>query len=195
MKSFANIVITGKIITEPKVLVEYGLETIYEATVSYKRTSGKEDKFIINYSSGLSEMMNTDVVGKICNIRGELRTTKYENITKIYIKVREVEFLDVEPEVYENNVRIQGILVREPRRRKSFADNETDIADLTIKVERGQSKASYIPVIAWNNNARLTSKLNIDDVVNVNGRLQGHITSHGYLMTEVTTTVFDNIEE
>ena len=183
----ANVELTGRVIAEPKVLTEYGIEKIFETQVEYKRTSGKSDIFVVNYSSGLGiDLKENDII----NIKGTVRTTKYENITKIYIKMDKAELLDAEPDVYINEVSLKGVIAREPRIRKSYKDDETDIADLTVKVARNQTKVSYIPVVAWNNNARLAVNLKKDDEVAIKGRLQSHTTKNGFLMTEITTTSF-----
>ena len=189
MSDMANVKITGRVITEPKELISYGIETIYEAVIEYKRTSGNCDKFVVNYSSGLGiEIKN----GTLLDISGSVRTTKYENITKIYIKIDKAEVLEQEPPIYNNEVILKGVIAKEPKIRKSYKDNDTDIADLTVKVVRNQTKLSFIPVVVWNSNARLAVTLKKDDEIAIKGRLQGHTTKNGYLMTEVTTTSFIN---
>jgi hypothetical protein len=166
------------------------LETIYETFIEYRRTSGKTDLFVINYSSGLGIELHK---GDIVNItEGSIRSSKYENITKVYVKADEMSVLDAEPEVYINTVDLKGILVREPKLRKSFADNKTDISDFTLKIERNQGKASFIPVVAWNNNARLIINTEVGGELSISGRLQSHTTSKGYLMVEVTATTFES---
>ncbi|MBQ2608863.1 MAG: single-stranded DNA-binding protein [Butyrivibrio sp.] len=184
---FANVKLTGRVVTEPTVLTEYGIEKIYEAQIEYKRTSDKTDRFIINYSSGLDLDIKKDM---LLLIDGTVRTTKFEQITKIYVKIDNAKVLDEEPEIYTNEVVIKGVLAKAPRIRKSYKDETTDITDLTVKVERNQTKASYLPVVAWNNNARLASQIAEGEEINIRGRLQSHTTKNGYLMTEITTTSF-----
>lgn len=187
--NYAEVELEGKVLTEPKLLAEYGLERIYEVELEYKRNSGKTDRFILNYSTGV---MSDDLqVGQFIKVTGSIRTSKFDSIIKIYIMATTLDLLEGEPEVYLNAVKVVGILTRTPNARKSYADENVDISDLTLKVERGQHKVSYIPIVTWNNNARLVLDCEVGGTMTVVGRLQSHTTKNGYLMTEVTAVTVD----
>ena len=188
-ENYSKVTVMGEVQEEPRCIVKYGIEQIFETVITYKRTSGKTDTFVINYSAGTGVELHKGMFIHISE--GTLRSTRYQGITKIYIKADVITVLDAEPEVYANEVELKGILVREPKLRKSYADDRTDISDMVIRVPRNQGKVSYIPVVAWNNNARLVLECTVGGTLTISGRLQSHTTGKGYLMTEVTATTFD----
>ena len=188
-ENYSKVTVMGEVQEEPRCIVKYGIEQIFQTIISYKCLSGKTDTFVINYLSGTGV---EHYKGMFIHISEDtLRSTRYQSITKIYIKADVITVLDAEPEVYANEVELKGILVREPKLRKSYADDRTDISDMVIRVPRNQGKVSYIPVVAWNNNARLVLECTVGGTLTISGRLQSHTTGKGYLMTEVTATTFD----
>ncbi len=201
MKSSVNVKLDCVVVGEPHVQSKYGIETIYEVTVSYKRASGSTDDFCLSYSSGLGVSLHD---GDYLSVEGSFRSVKYHGkgeeksriITKLYILASSITVLDGEPYEYENEVTLRGgRLLRQPVIRKSYNNDNKDIADLVLVVERGFGKQDFIPCAAWNNNARLVCNLKKDTYINIDGRLRSHYTTNGRLMCEVASTYISLCEE
>lgn len=185
--SICAVEVDGLVISEPIVKISYGIENIQEVKISYKRLSGKKDNFLVYFSDGL----NVDLAeGKYIKVKGELRSTIIKDsvgiFPKVYILAKEIEILDKEPKQYENRVEItDGILVKKPKLRKSYNGEDVDIAEVAVKIPRHNNKLSKIMCTTWNNNARLISKYEEDDLIDAEGRLQSHDTKYGNILVQV----------
>ena len=196
MNSICEVELDALVLSEPVVKMSYGIEQLKEILVRYKRLSGKTDNFLVYFSDGLDVDISKDTYIKI---KGELRSTIIKDdigiFPKVYIMAKEIIVLEKEPSPYENRVNIKdGILTDSPRIRKSYDDKNIDIAEVAIKIPRHSKKMSKIMCISWNNNARLISKYQVDDIMNAEGRLQSHETKHGNLLVQVALSAVQ-IEE
>lgn len=191
MKNLASVELDCMVVEEPHVQSEYGIETIYEVLVRYKRTSGVCDDFTLSYSSGFGVDLHE---GDFVSVKGSFRSVRYhcrgneksKVIMLLYILASELTVLDEEPDEYRNEVVIEDAEVaKKPMLRKSYNNDNSDIADMTLIVDRGFNKVDYIPCAGWNNNARLVSKLDAGEHIGVIGRLRSHYTRSNRLMCEV----------
>lgn len=195
MTSACKVYLDCRVVSNPEVLKNYGLETIYTVNVECKRLSGRVDEFSVNYSSALGlELKENDLVA----IEGELRSVnvKVSNskfMLRLYILANNIKHLDSEPENYKNVVEISGGKIsKKSDFRKS--DDDTVIQNISIKIERF-NKSFIIPCSCWNNNARLVKDLELNTKVNIRGRLQSHRTSAGYTMIEVPISLISIYED
>ena len=85
--------------------------------------------------------------------------------------VREVEFIDEEPDgAKTNTILLDGYICKPPIYRKTPLGRE--IADLLLAVNRPYGKSDYIPCICWGRNARYASAFEVGEHVQVLGRIQ-----------------------
>ena len=194
--SSCSVELDGLVISKPIVKVSYGIENIYEVTVQYKRLSGKYDKFLVYYSDGLNLAIEE---GQYIRVFGDLRSTIIKDdlviFPKVYVMSKEIVILESEPEQYENKVEIlEGEITRETKLRKSYNDDNVDIAEIGVKLVRHNNKTSKIMCTSWNNNARLVSKYHIKDKITAEGRLQSHETKRGHLLVQVALSAIEITE-
>ena len=192
-----EVVMECKIMSKPEVQATYGLDTIYECLVSCPRTSGKEDIFKVQYSKGIG-VLDLDE-GDFISVAGELRTAKVymesENrrFLCVYINANEISKID-EPKKYQNKIILKGFpVVKDATFRKSFDDRDIDITEVVIEVPRNKCKTSYIHCTLWNNLARLASTLKKGDIIELEGRLQSHVSKNGHTLVEVSVSSVDKL--
>ena len=200
-KSLSTLIIDLKIISEPVVIKDFGLEKILEVKGEFVRTSGKKDIFIINYSDGLS---NQPEIGNYYNINGSLRNimilgedSKY-SYSKVYILAKNFSILDGEPEIYTNEIKLFNVeLFYKSVVRKSFKDESIDITDIKVKVQRNIEKYNIFKCTCWNNNARLISSVDKGSLIDIIGRLQSKFVNEDGIRTEISVSsisISDDVE-
>ena len=190
IKSTCNVVLDIKVISESPVQIkDFGMEKIYEITGEYVRTSGKTDKFIINYSDGLTTQPK---FGDFITINGTLRNIIVNeesgvHYTKVYVLARNITILDSEPDIYQNEITLDNVeLLNTPSVRKSYTDGITDISDIRIRVQRNPEKFNVFKCTSWNNNARLISNQDKGAILDIIGRIQSKSLKNGGLRTEIS---------
>ena len=192
-----KVLLNAKVTSNPKVLLRYGMEAIYEVEVSFKRLSNKEDKFLLNYQSSLGVELKPDMY---IDIEGELRSSSIQletgkRFTKVFIFGKNISVLEYEPEKYVNKVIISNAeLIRTPKLRKSYTDNSTDIADIKLRVLRRENKESILSCSCWNNNARLVVTKHQGDRISIEGMLQSYKLSSGSFRAEVAVYSISDTE-
>ena len=198
-KSTCNLTLDVKIISEEAIQIkDFGMEKIFEITGEYLRTSGKTDKFIIDYSDGLMITPKKDDFIRISGSLRNIMVSTEEGITypKVYVLAKSITLLDEEPEIYLNEIKFNNVtLINTPEVRKSFTDGVTDITDIKIRVQRNQEKFNIFKCTSWNNNARLISNQDKGAILDIIGRIQSKSLKNGGLRTEVSINSISIVKE
>ena len=147
--------VDGKVISKPELVTRFGNERIFEVLIEYKRISGTVDTFKINYSSKLGVVLKE---GLFIHIDGDIRTVNspkdQSKILGCIIYSKIITILDEEPEIYENDVVINNATLYEFNEiRKSFSNEDTDVANYRISVHRGHGRYSYFKTSSFNEDA------------------------------------------
>ena len=151
----------------------YG-ESFYIFTVSVPRFSGTEDKIRV-MAPGLLIIGNDYSVGDKVIIEGQFRSFNDMNegksrlVLTLFAKEMEVYASEYD-EQNPNTIYLNGYVCKEPVYRTTPFGKE--ITDILVAVNRGFNKSDYIPVIAWNRNARYAQNLMVGDNIQIWGRMQ-----------------------
>lgn len=186
-----------RVISEPIIKADYGIEKIYECCVSVPGTNGKMNNITLNFSNSVNceikEGTNLYVEGDIRSIRH--KTESLNNPLRVYIFGTNITKLPDDADLTRNQIEMTGIVSNVPRLRKAFNNDNIDVSELTVKLVRAENRFSYIPVVAWNSLARLTANINRGDRVRLKGNIQSHYTLQGRLMIEVSAYSISIITE
>jgi hypothetical protein len=195
-ESAVTVNIDGRVTTKPKFVKHFGNVRIFRIEIESKRLSGVVDKFLVNYTSELSTIINE---GDYISISGDIRTLNDKNtgyVIEGFIFAKSIKILSKEPEKYINDCVIKDAVIDKfDELRKSFDDTERDIATYRIKLNRGHGRFSYFKVTTWDNDAVTLGNVK-DTITNINlrGRLQSYVSKHsGRLYLCLTTYGLDLI--
>ena len=188
--------------TEPVVIKQYGVETIYAVDVEFQSTKTKKGLINLNYPNSLDLEIHP---GDILSVSGELRSIKIENTgnnvedfpyyRKIYVLARKIVKLDEAPKPMKNEINFYNILLYStPKQRKSYNDDTVDITSFVVKYERSNDKSSYLYCVAWYSLARLIAKMKKGTRITGQGNLQSRY-SHDCLFNEVCISSITETEE
>lgn len=166
--------IIGQITTELSFSHKVFGEGFYKVHVLEKRLSGSDDRIPLMISDRLIDATQ-DYRGEYIAVQGQFRSynchEEQKNRLVLSVFVRELEFMDEEPEgAKTNHILLNGYICKDPVYRKTPLGRE--IADLLIAVNRPYGKSDYIPCICWGRNARFASGFEVGDHVQVIGRIQ-----------------------
>ena len=158
----------------------HGENTFYKFKLNSRRKSG--------YSDTIPCIMNANYLEKIdvtklditnVKVYGEFRS---RNVTKggkrkldLYFKVTDILQMNEDSEIFVddvNSIFLHGTLCKVPQYRLTPMGRH--ISDMLIAVNFGNPRAnsSYIPLIAWGETAKASSKLETGDIINIEGRIQ-----------------------
>lgn len=171
----------------------YG-EAFYMVLLGVFRKSGYEDRIRLIISEKLLGGRSPRE-GELLDILGQIRTYNREvdgrSKLEVTVFVQEMRYCAEKDFAYENDVRLEGFICKDPVRRTSPLGR--DICDLMIAVNRMYNKSDYIPSIAWGRNASFGETLRVGDKVAVEGRIQSRdyrkFTEEGYLVTKTAYEV------
>lgn len=169
-----QVAIIGQITTEFSFSHEVFGEGFYIVEVLVRRLSDSDDRIPLMISDRLIDVTQ-DYRGEYIAVQGQFRSynchEEQKNRLVLSVFVRELEFMDEEPErAKTNHILLDGYICKEPVYRKTPLGRE--IADLLIAVNRPYGKSDYIPCICWGRNARFASGFEVGDHVQVIGRIQ-----------------------
>ena len=142
--------------------------------VLVRRLSNSEDRIPLMISERLIDVTQ-DYTGEFIMVSGQFRSynrhEEQKNRLILSVFVREVEFIDEEPDgAKTNTILLDGYICKPPIYRKTPLGRE--IADLLLAVNRPYGKSDYIPCICWGRNARYASAFEVGEHVQVLGRIQ-----------------------
>ena len=163
-------------------------EKYYKGFITIERNSKAEDTLPIMINSKLlPEFPNMKYV---VNIKGQLRSRNeiVDGKSKLilYIFVKDIVELE-EPFDYENEVKIEGFLCKNPVLRTSLSG--LTICDLLVAVNNGKH-TYYIPGIAFKDNAEaITNKFKVGDKIDLIGRFQSRLYQKRYTNEQLGESV------
>ncbi|MDD6441509.1 MAG: single-stranded DNA-binding protein [bacterium] len=169
-----QVTIMGRVDSEFSFSHEVFGEGFYIVEVLVKRLSDSDDRIPLMISDRLIDVTQ-DYRGEYISVQGQFRSynrhEEQKNRLVLSVFVRELEFMDEEPEGSKtNHILLDGYICKEPVYRKTPLGRE--IADLLIAVNRPYGKSDYIPCICWGRNARFASGFEVGEHVQILGRIQ-----------------------
>ena len=169
-----QVTIMGQVDSEFEFSHEVFGEGFYIVEVLVKRLSNSDDRIPLMISERLIDVTQ-DYRGEYIVAHGQFRSynrhEEQKNRLVLSVFVREVEFVEEEPEgAKTNSILLDGSICKEPVYRKTPLGRE--IADLLLAVNRPYGKSDYIPCICWGRNARFASGFEVGEHVQVLGRIQ-----------------------
>lgn len=172
-----NVLLTGKIVSEPEYSHEVYGEQFYNLFLDVNRKSDIADVIPLTISERLFDV-SKECIGTVINVSGQLRSfnlhEKSKNRLILSVFVRDIEIITDEYED-ENEIMLDGFICKDVVYRKTPLGRE--IADLLIAVNRSYGKSDYIPCVVWGRNAVYTSGLPVGTHLKLTGRIQ----SRGYV--------------
>lgn len=172
-----NVLLTGKIVSEPEYSHEVYGEQFYNLFLDVNRKSDIADVIPLTISERLFDV-SKECIGTVISVSGQLRSfNRHENSKNrliLSVFVRDIEIITDEYED-ENEIMLDGFICKDVVYRKTPLGRE--IADLLIAVNRSYGKSDYIPCVVWGRNAVYTSGLPVGTHLKLTGRVQ----SRGYI--------------
>lgn len=172
-----NVLLTGKIVSEPEYSHEVYGEQFYNLFLDVNRKSDIADVIPLTISERLFDV-SKECIGTVISVSGQLRSfNRHENSKNrliLSVFVRDIEIITDEYED-ENEIMLDGFICKDVVYRKTPLGRE--IADLLIAVNRSYGKSDYIPCVVWGRNARFVGQLEVGTHIEINGRIQ----SRGYI--------------
>lgn len=151
-------------------------EKFYVTQIAVRRKNGVEDMVPVIFSEGLSKSLSEKITEKMVEIEGDIRTYNNQNKNanrhlKLYLFANKVVFKEDCDDDNNNEIFLQGYLCKTPIYRRT-GRSKRKITNLLIAVNRGDGKSSYIPCIAWGENAIRTGIMKIGECIELKGRFQ-----------------------
>lgn len=172
MKEITNnkVIISGKVLSEPRLNHEVFGEAFYVFDLESERTSGIVDIIPIMVSERLI-CLGDIKLGKCFEVQGQFRSyNKHEEgKNRLILSVFACCIIESESNS-KNEIELEGYICKAPIYRETPLGRE--IADLLVAVNRPYGKSDYIPCIAWGRNARYVSNLNVGAKIYIKGRIQ-----------------------
>lgn len=167
-----NVLLTGKIVSEPEYSHEVYGEQFYNLFLDVNRKSDIADVIPLTISERLFDV-SKECIGTVISVSGQLRSfnrhEKSKNRLILSVFVRDIEIITDEYED-ENKIMLDGFICKDVVYRKTPLGRE--VADVLIAVNRSYGKSDYIPCICWGRNARFASTFPFGTHVQFIGRIQ-----------------------
>ena len=167
-----NVLLTGKIVSEPEYSHEVYGEQFYNLFLDVNRKSDIADVIPLTISERLFDV-SKEYIGTVISVSGQLRSfnrhEKRKNRLILSVFVRDIEIITDEYED-ENKIMLDGFICKDVVYRKTPLGRE--VADVLIAVNRSYGKSDYIPCICWGRNARFASGFDVGGHVQIWGRIQ-----------------------
>lgn len=169
-----QVTVTGEIISGFQYSHQVYGEGFYTTNIQVERLSGHMDTVPVMVSERLIDIQKS-YLGQLVEIRGQFRSynrhEENKNRLKLFVFVRELEFVSEIPEGEKSNqIFLDGYICKPPIYRKTPLGRE--IADLLIAVNRSYGKSDYIPCICWGRNARVVFGFEVGKHIQAEGRIQ-----------------------
>lgn len=168
--------IIGTMAGDIKLSHEVKGEKFYQDTIRTRRKSSYVDEIVVVFSElDLQWIALQKYAEKKVEIKGKLRSfneidSKGDLHVKIYVLVKEIQQVKDEEEDREFAY-LEGRLCRKPIYNISSL-SKRKLTELCVEINRPYGKSDYIISIAWGKNAHATAKFEVDDVIQLYGRLQ-----------------------
>lgn len=145
-------------------------EDYYRLPLRVQRLSGADD--VLNLVISRSQLDECPLApGDRLKVSGEVRSynNKSGQGSRLVITVY-VKGLERSEEEHQNQLRLAGVLCKEPVYRRTPLGRE--ICDLMLAVNRRYGRADYLPCIAWGSLAKRCTRLGVGSGLRLEGRLQ-----------------------
>lgn len=168
-----SIFIAGKVVEDFTFSYESHGEKFYSSKVEIKRLNDITDILPILVSEKLldDKIINSSYIianGQI-RTRGIQKSSKFSKSIYVFIQtISSAEKSEINTLKDCNKVTLKGHLCKKPSLRQS---KTRTLSDIMLAVNRTHS-TSYIPCIAWSRNAIHANKLEIGDLISIEGRFQ-----------------------
>lgn len=161
--------IVGVIVNEARFNNAAGSCQFYRTEIAVKRRSGTEDVLPIIIPEWL---MSEVIVGETVYLRGSFRSFNDKESGKVELFIFAEEIVPVNVD-HMNVIHLEGFICKKPMLRQT--PQGRTICDLLIATHRTCGQSDYIPCVLWERNARLGAKLEIGQMVRLDGRIQSRI--------------------
>ena len=160
-------IIRGKIREEFSLDHEVRRERFYATKVAVSRYDGTIDVIPVIISEFLlnSEILSEKNVGKTAEMRGQFRSRNKEAHLKLFLFVKEFNFVDDDNS--QNEIFLRGYICKKPVYRSNKIKS-----DLLIAVHRKYKQSDYLPCVTLDANAARASLMEIGDCIEAEGRIQ-----------------------
>lgn len=160
-------IIRGKIREEFSLDHEVRQESFYATKVAVSRHDGTIDMIPVIISEFLlnSEILSEKNVGKTAEMRGQFRSRNKEAHLKLFLFVKEFNFVDDDNS--QNEIFLRGYICKKPVYRSNKIKS-----DLLIAVHRKYKQSDYLPCVTLDANAARASLMEIGDCIEAEGRIQ-----------------------
>ena len=141
----------------------------YKGTVETERQSGAVDRLPVIIPEMRVKGELSEYTGSLVEGKGEIKSKNLPN-GKVQLYILLDELTIVEGKERYNEVEIDGFICKEPRYR--ITPNGYEVCDLLLAIENRNGKSSYVPAIAWKDNALYSSQAETGSLVHVKARWQ-----------------------
>lgn len=198
-----SIVVSGEIISEPKVKFSTDTYSMCQFKIRVERISGKCDELIIQADEKIIKNRCIQE-GEFYKISGDIRTYKNlepgdgEGKLMVCVSAKVINKVAIKPIISDNECYIKGTLKRKRELKRSL--DGTPIREFVLEIKRDKyNKVCFIPCVSWRDNADIVSELEDGSEIACSGRLESrnYVNSAGKHMVcyEVAVRSIDKVEE
>ena len=155
---------------EPEPSHENHGQRFYRFPFAVRRLSGQTDNLWVIATGDQLRCLGT-LTGKRLSVDGQLRSfnNKSGYGSKLVISVFAQAIFPTE-EGDLNNIQLRGVICKPPVLRRTPLGR--CISDMMLAVNRRYGRADYLPCIAWGQVAMLTGRMEVGEVLALEGRVQ-----------------------
>ena len=155
---------------EPEPSHENHGQRFYRFPYAVRRLSGQTDNLWVIATGDQLRCLGT-LTGKRLSVDGQLRSfnNKSGYGSKLVISVFAQAIFPTE-EGDLNNIQLRGVICKPPVLRRTPLGR--CISDMMLAVNRRYGRADYLPCIAWGQVAMLTGRMEVGEVLALEGRVQ-----------------------
>lgn len=161
----------------------------YKNVLKVKRKSNKYDNISIIVSE---EFIGSElkVRGSVAEVRGCYRSRNEGIHLILYLQVKMISITKKqEEEVYYNYIYINGFICKPTVYRTTPLGSR--ICDVILAVNENVGRSSYIPSIAWGNNAKYLGCFEVGKNIQIYGRIQSRIYNYNKEVYEISIDEFE----
>ena len=158
---------------EPEPSHENHGQRFYRFPFAVRRLSGQTDNLWVIATGDQLRCLGT-LTGKRLSVDGQLRSfnNKSGYGSKLVISVFAQAIFPTEEEDL-NNIQLRGVICKPPVLRRTPLGR--CISDMMLAVNRRYGRADYLPCIAWGQVAMLTGRMEVGEVLALEGRVQSRV--------------------
>ena len=168
-----QITLRGSLMNLPRYSHENHGKRFFRFTLEVPRLSGTVDLLPIVAEESVLNRMDLSG-GEMLTVTGQIRSynQRFNGNRRLLIFVYAQNMIAEDGEPI-NDVRLEGLLCREPTYRRTPLGRE--ICDVMLAVPRAFHRADYLPCILWGRTAQEAARCHTRDTLQISGRLQSRI--------------------